>query len=83
MSYVIKPDNLRPHFNVMALCISRSSNQEVCLNKWVATVISGTCLFKLECPKCGAFNSFVSFLVGIEVVGDLQIVNIDEVKLKE
>ena len=62
MSNIIELDNLRHHFNVMALCLSQSSNQEVCHNKWIATVVSGTSLFKLECPKCGAFNSFASFL---------------------
>ena len=42
-------------FNVMALCLG-------CKHKWIGTVECRTSLFKLECPKCGAFDSFASFI---------------------
>lgn len=42
-------------FNVMALCLN-------CHYKWIGSVEAKTSLFTLECPGCGADNSFASFL---------------------
>lgn len=44
-----------PHFNVLAMCLP-------CGHRWIGTVIAKTSLFKLECPSCGAFDSFASFI---------------------
>lgn len=40
---------------VLVLCV-------VCRYKWVGNVLTRTSLFKLECPRCGEFNSFASFI---------------------
>ena len=65
-----------PHFNVMAICLTRNKQLKsqgsfhqwvdvgLCLNKWIATVPNNARLFELECPKCEGQNSFVSFLPG-------------------
>jgi hypothetical protein len=54
----------KPHFNVMAICMAPSTckHESLCLHRWIGTVMANTSLFKLECPKCGAQNSFASFL---------------------
>lgn len=57
MSEVTSLDDKRPHYAVMAMCLQAS-----CQHRWFATVLARTSLFKLECPKCGAQNSFASFL---------------------
>ena len=44
-----------PHFNVFAMCV-------VCAARWVATVHYKTPLLMLECPACGAQESFPSFI---------------------
>lgn len=57
----------KPHFNVLAMCVSTKFDDvhfdtETCGYRWIGTVISGTSLFGLECPKCGRQNSFASFI---------------------
>lgn len=44
-----------PHFNIMALCLS-------CSHRWIGLVVARTSLFQLECPRCGAQNSFATFI---------------------
>lgn len=58
----------QPHFNVLALCLEvercivTGGTYKMCGHRWIGTVVSKTSLFKLECPKCGAQNSFASFI---------------------
>lgn len=44
-----------PHFNVFAMCVP-------CGARWVATVHYKTPLLMLECPACGAQESFPCFI---------------------
>lgn len=44
-----------PHFVVMAMCLP-------CKKRWIGTVVARTSLFSLECPACGAQESFASFM---------------------
>ncbi len=52
----------KPHINVKALCIEPNftayGSAFPCFNQWIGTCPEGTNLTKLECPKCGAQNSF-------------------------
>lgn len=43
------------YFSVLAMCT-------FCFQKWFASVLPETSLFKLECPKCHRQNSFASFI---------------------
>lgn len=55
----------KPHFNAYAIClhlIRDGYSFTPCFNKWIATFPEGTNLLKLECPKCGAQDSFASFI---------------------
>jgi len=57
----------KPHFNVIAMCVAKKYDDvlfdtETCGHRWIGTVISGTSLFALECPRCCGQNSFASFL---------------------
>ena len=40
---------------VFALCVK-------CMTRWCAHVEIGAALFRLECPTCGAHDSFPSFI---------------------
>lgn len=40
---------------VFVLCV-------VCRFKWTAAFTAEVSLFKMECPRCGEFNSFPSFV---------------------
>ena len=69
MSKIINLDDYRKDnlFAVLALCLEASENEsmdylEPCFHRWVAGVPKKTSLFKLECPSCGAQNSFASIL---------------------
>lgn len=42
-------------YTVMVLCLT-------CDHRWIGGVPIETSLFKLECPQCGAQNSFASFV---------------------
>lgn len=44
-----------PYWNVNALCLE-------CFHRWIGGVLAETSLFQLQCPRCGAFNSFASFI---------------------
>lgn len=48
-------DDGEEYCNLFALCLS-------CWHRWIATVESRTSVFKLECPKCKALDSFASFI---------------------
>lgn len=67
MTNVIHIDFRRsePRFAVMCLCLT-------CMHRWVGSVLVGTNLFKLECPHCGAFDSFASFMPSeyFDLLGD-------------
>lgn len=59
----------KPHFNVLAMCVSEEYDDvtfdtRVCGHRWIGTVVARTSLFKLECPKCGQQDSFASFIPG-------------------
>lgn len=43
------------HFNVIIMCLP-------CSHRWVGMVECQTSLFRLECPDCGAQDSFASFI---------------------
>lgn len=43
------------HFNVLAICLP-------CSHRWIGVVHFETPLFKLECPSCGAQESFASIV---------------------
>ena len=51
-----RKDN-EPHFNVWAMCLP-------CSHRWIGVVHFSTSLFKLECPSCGAQESFASIIPG-------------------
>lgn len=60
MSNVVDLNSRRPpseemFWNVFALCLA-------CGTKWIGTVPNNVSLFKLECPHCGNFNSFATFV---------------------
>lgn len=40
-------------FNAFAVCFA-------CTHKWIATVVTGTSMFTLECPECGDTDSIGS-----------------------
>lgn len=44
-----------PHFVVQALCVP-------CTHRWIGVAHHEANLFKLECPSCGAKESFTSIL---------------------
>lgn len=51
-----------PHKNYAALCLNpvwKGIHFLPCNKKWIATVPEGASLFALECPECGAQNSFI------------------------
>lgn len=53
----------RPHIVAKALCLNvvwelDSDAKAPCLTQWIATCPAETPLTKLECPECGAQNSF-------------------------
>ncbi len=50
-----EPPKVGPWFNVLAVCFG-------CLNRWIGTVEAKVALHRLECPTCGAFDSFASIL---------------------
>lgn len=66
MSEPIDINQNKPHFNVLAVCFApkwaHDPSEELCLHRWIGTVMAQTSLFKLECPVCGAQNSFASFI---------------------
>lgn len=49
-----RKDN-EPHFNVWAMCLP-------CSHRWIGVVHFETSLFSLECPSCGAQESFASII---------------------
>jgi hypothetical protein len=52
---VINLDDRRPYISWFALCLE-------CKHRWIASVLIKTSIFKLECPECGAQNSFASVI---------------------
>ncbi len=55
----------KAHFNVLAMCVAErfdGISHTVCGHRWIGTVVANTSLFKLECPKCGEYDSFASFI---------------------
>lgn len=48
-------------FAALAMCVEQVAG-EVCFHRWIAGVPKDTSLFRLECPGCGAQNSFASIL---------------------
>jgi hypothetical protein len=54
MTEIIDINKNKPHYAVAALCLS-------CVTRWIGTVISGTSIFKLQCPHCGECDSFATF----------------------
>lgn len=57
MSNVIEMDPRanEPHFVLAVLCVP-------CSHRWIGVTHHTTSLFKLECPSCGAQESFASIL---------------------
>ena len=55
MSDVINMDDYRvdmeEYYFCLAMCVS-------CTHRWFASVTNEVSLFRLECPRCGAQNSF-------------------------
>lgn len=54
----VEPINLfknKKHFVILAMCLP-------CACRWIGQVIARTSLNRLECPSCGAQESFASFL---------------------
>lgn len=54
-------------FAALAMCMNVEYDDiefdtSTCGYRWVAGVPKDTSLFKLECPRCGAQNSFASVL---------------------
>lgn len=64
MSEVIHLDDLKPHFNVLALCLAcgPENTEYKHHQRWIATVTARTSLFALECPRCGEQDSFAAFI---------------------
>ncbi len=65
VSEVIDINENKPHINVKALCLEIGFSNNFmqpgyvpCFKQWIGTCPEGTNLTKLECPKCGAQNSF-------------------------
>lgn len=55
MSDVIDINSKKAHYPILAMCIA-------CKHRWIGIVVAATSLFRLECPTCGAQDSFASFL---------------------
>lgn len=48
-------DDNKKYFTALALCLA-------CNHRWIASVLSRTSLFKLQCPICMVQDSFASLL---------------------
>lgn len=61
MENIANIDDHRPHIVAKALCLNMvcgGFHPMPCLTQWIATCPAETPLTKLECPECGAQNSF-------------------------
>lgn len=59
-------DDMRPCINAKALCLNMVYKHNAtmpCFKQWIATCPEETNLTKLECPECGAQNSFAVGIV--------------------
>lgn len=59
VSEVIDINENKPHIVAKALCLGdRGAEFVPCFQQWIATCTENTNLTRLECPRCGAQNSF-------------------------
>lgn len=66
MSNVEDINKNKNHYSVLAMCVNQKFEGkllvDLCGYRWIGTVVAGTSLFKLQCPRCGEQDSFASFL---------------------
>lgn len=70
----INLDDHRPHIVAKALCLNmvwRADFLVPCFKQWIATCPAETPLTKLECPECGAQNSFAVEIKTKPMIGEI------------